>query len=68
MTKQEFKKRWESNDNGDGITFDDIAECCIAWGIASRPRILNMMSVRYRVLKAANVVDAEDYITEERED
>lgn len=31
MTKDEFKARWESNEDGGGINFDDIAECAKAW-------------------------------------
>ena len=65
MTIEEFKARWESNDDGGGITFDDIAECAVAWGICSQPRILQMDSVRYRVLKAAGTNDADEYIPEE---
>lgn len=61
MTKEEFKKRWESNDDGGGITFDDIADCAIAWGIAATPRIRPIQHIRYAVLKAANVVDAEEF-------
>jgi hypothetical protein len=68
MTKQEFKKRWESNDKGGGITFDDIADCAIAWGIAQCPRIMNMMNVRYLVLKAAPTVDAEEFKPEREAD
>lgn len=30
MTKEEFKVRWESNENGGGITFNDIANCAIS--------------------------------------
>jgi len=61
MTKEEFKKRWESNDNGGGITFEDIAECAVAWGLSSRPRMQQIDRIRYLVLKAANTVDANDY-------
>jgi len=67
MTKKQFKKRWESNYKGGGITFDDVAECCIAWGIASCPRIMSIEDVRYLVLKAANTVDAEEFKPEGRE-
>jgi hypothetical protein len=31
MTKDEFKNRWCSNDEGGGITWEDIAECAGAW-------------------------------------
>ena len=61
MTKQEFKQRWESNDDGGGITFDDIAECAKAWCIASTPRIMQIDRVRYMVLKAAGTDDAEEF-------
>ena len=61
MGKQEFKKRWESNENGGGISFDDIAECAIAWGISSHPRTMQIDKVRYKVLNAADVIDAESY-------
>jgi hypothetical protein len=61
MTKEEFKSRWESNDNGGGISFNDLSECAKEWGIASRPRIMPIDTIRYLVLKAANTVDAEDY-------
>lgn len=61
MTKQEFKRRWESDANGGGITYDDIAECAKAWGISSRPRTESMSGVRYRVLLAAGTSDAESF-------
>lgn len=61
MTKDEFKRRWESDDNGGGITFDEIAECAQAWGLCARPRTRRMPDVLYQVLKAAGTVDAEDY-------
>ncbi len=32
-TKEEFKKMWESDENGGGITFDDIIECALEWGL-----------------------------------
>lgn len=61
MTKDEFKARWESNADGGGITFNDIAECAIAWGICRTPRIRPIDSVRYWVLKAAGTDDCEEY-------
>lgn len=65
MTKQQFKSRWESDDNGGGITFDDIADCAKAWGLFSTPRTCRIDLVRYRVLKAAGTVDAEEFAPEE---
>lgn len=61
MTKKEFKQRWESNSDGGGITFDDIAECAKAWGLMSTPRIKPMNQVCYSVLKAAGTSDAEEW-------
>ena len=64
MTKDEFKTRWESNDIGGGITFDDIAECAKTWGIYQTPRIHQIDMVRYRVLKAANTNDYKEFAPE----
>lgn len=62
MNKEEFKKRWESDEQGGGINFDDIAECAVAWGIAAKPRIMEKIEqVRYMVLKAADTNDAENF-------
>jgi len=62
MTKEEFKSKWESNDSGGGITFNDIADCAKEWGICSNPCTQQLDYVRYRVLKESNVVDAEEYM------
>lgn len=61
MTKLQFKTRWESTDEGGGITFDEIAECAKLWGITSKPRIMLMDKILYEVLKVANTKDAESY-------
>lgn len=61
MTKSEFKKRWERDENGGGITFDDIAECAKAWGLFATPRIVQIEKVLYAVLKAAKTNDCEEY-------
>lgn len=61
MTKEEFKKRWESNDRGGGITFDDIADCAQKWGLYTHPRVNNINVVRYEVLKAAGTNDFKDF-------
>lgn len=60
-TKEKFKELWEANECGSGITFNDIADCAVAWGISSRPKTRPINLIRYMVLKAANVCDAEDY-------
>jgi hypothetical protein len=52
-TKEEFKKLWDSNNNGGGITYDDIADCAKSWGLFSTPRIHQMSKVKNKVVKAA---------------
>ena len=61
MTPKQFKKRWESDTSGGGITFDDIADCAQSWGLAITPRIQPIDKVRYMVLKAAGTTDAEEF-------
>lgn len=63
MNKEQFKARWESNDEGGGITLDDIANCAIEWGISNSPRTSRIDNILYMVLKAAKVVDCESYNT-----
>lgn len=53
MTKEEFKQRWESGDDGGGITLGEVAEVAIAWGICSKPLIQPMLVVLEAVLAAA---------------
>lgn len=65
MTREEFKRRWESDESGGGITMDEVADCAQAWGIADRPKIRPMQLILYQVLKAADVSDAEEYKPEE---
>jgi hypothetical protein len=65
MTKEEFKTRWESNDNGGGIIYDDIANCAVAWGISRTPKTRRIDVIRYQVLVAAGTVDAEEFKPEE---
>ena len=61
MTKEEFKVKWESDDLGGGITFGDIANCAVDWGICSRPCVSDMDNVVDAVLEAAGcVVDDQD--------
>lgn len=61
MDKQQFKTRWESGDDGGGITFNDIADCAVAWGISRNPKTEPINRIRYLVLKAAGTEDAEDF-------
>lgn len=55
MTKAEFKARWETTPDGDGITLDDIADCAMAWGVIARPRIRPPGEVLAKVLDAAGI-------------
>lgn len=68
MTKNEFKTRWESDDAGGGIDYGDIANCAVAWGISRTPKTRRMDVIRYQVLEAAGVVDAEEYKPYEEND
>ena len=61
LTKDSFKRLWESDDNGGGITMENVADCAIEWRITSRPRCMEMGRVLYLVLRAAETEDAEDY-------
>ena len=61
MTKEEFKRRWESDENGGGITYEDIATCYVQWGIGTYPKTKPIHTVRYQVVKAANTNDAENF-------
>jgi len=65
MTKEEFKARWESNDSGGGIKYDDIADCAVAWGISRTPKTRRIDVIRYQVLVAAGTADAEEFKPEE---
>ena len=66
MTRTEFKSRWESGEDGGGITFEDIAKCAELWGLISTPRIRQIDHVRYMVLKAAGTDDADDFKPEKK--
>ena len=60
MTKQEFKRRWELNDEGDDITLDDIADCYVSWGLGSTPKTKSPELVVHAVLKAASCKVADE--------
>ena len=55
MTKEEFKKRWESNANGGGITVNDCADCYVEWGLGTQPRCKPVKDVIAAVVKAAGI-------------
>lgn len=54
-TKEEFKKLWESDETGGGITNDDCADCAREWGLYAFPKSANIQEVVYRVCEAAGV-------------
>lgn len=66
-TKEEFKRLWNSSDDGGGITFDDIADCAEAWGLFSRPRCAKIDDVAKAVLKAAGCDGIDEEPSEELE-
>lgn len=61
LSKRQFKKKWESDDDGGGITFEHIAACFTRWGLGAAPKTLPMDLVVFAVLKAAKTVDAADF-------
>ena len=61
MTRQQFKKRWEGDDNGGGITNEHIAECAVEWGLCSKPKTMRIDQVVYMVVKEADTNDHEQY-------
>lgn len=57
MTKEEFKKRWESDEKGGGITNDNIVACSIAWGLYDGHGSLPINAVIALVTQAADTID-----------
>jgi hypothetical protein len=56
MTKAEFAARWDKDDTGDGITYNEIADCAKAWGLYQFPRTCPITEVRDRVVKASGAL------------
>lgn len=57
MSREEFAQRWDSDEEGGGITYDDIAECAVAWGITSSPKAQSVDDVARRVVEASGAAD-----------
>lgn len=65
MTQREFKKRWESDTNGGGITLEDIADCAKAWRLYPTPKVNPLDEVIDAVLKKAQITKYPDQISDE---
>lgn len=52
-TKEQFREKWDSDEAGGGITYEDVAECAKAWGLYANPMIHSMKEVLDAVVKAA---------------
>lgn len=63
MTKEEFKKRWELNDNG-GNTNEHIIKCAINWGLLRYEdigSIKSMADLADRVVHASGVSEVDKW-------
>jgi len=67
MTKEEFKIRWESDEDGGGISFGDVADCAREWGLSSNPKTSDMMKTLNTVLESAGI-DPKAHLENEGED
>lgn len=56
MTKEEFARRWDKDDTGDGITYNEIADCAVAWGLFATPRIHPIQDVKAIVVKESGAL------------
>jgi len=61
MTREEFKKRWESDEKGGGITNEDVANCYKDWELGGSPYIKKINYVIWRVCDSANTNDKEQW-------
>lgn len=59
LTKEEFKEMWDNTDYNP--TFDELADFAMDWGLIQSPRCCDIFKIRYLVLKATGVSDAESY-------
>lgn len=66
LTKEDFKAKWDSDDEGGGITYEDIADCAKAWGLFQRPKTCPIDMVSNRVLLAAGC-ETGYFITEDED-
>lgn len=59
-TKERFKELWEADENGSGITHEDVADCAESWGLFSNPKCYPLFDVLDAVLAAAGVEDSDN--------
>lgn len=59
ITPEEFKRRWDSDARGGGITLFDVAQCARDWGLCQHPFEMPIERVLYRVLCYAKTDDRE---------
>ena len=59
MSEEEFKKMWESDETGSGITNEDIAICYKEWGLGGSPYTKSIDYVIWKVCEHANTNDKE---------
>lgn len=57
MTKEEFAARWDSDDSGGGITFDEVADCAKSWGLFGQPKSMEIEHVLKRVVESSGAKD-----------
>lgn len=57
MTKEEFAARWDSDDSGGGITFDEVADCAKSWGLFGQPKSMEIERVLKRVVESSGAKD-----------
>lgn len=67
-TRENFKRTWDSDEKAGGITFNDIADCAVAWGISRNPRCCNIRMITGRVLKEAGCKEWASWLEKEEED
>lgn len=58
-TREDFRKEWEKENSS--LTYLDVTECAIVWGMYDRIKDRPACKFMYEVLKEAGVPDAEDY-------
>ena len=58
MTKEEFKELWE--DPKSVVTFDQVAEVAVEWGLYKRPKLFPIDDILNAVLEAAGISEYDE--------